>query len=80
MIAHFQVERIITALDDMGMMDNTLVVFASDNGGCPSGGGNNYPYRGYKHTLFEGGVRTPALVYSKNTSIIPEEVWPYVMR
>lgn len=61
----------------MGMMDNTLVVFASDNGGCPSGGGNNYPFRGYKHTLFEGGVRTPALVYSKNTSIIPEEVLSY---
>ncbi|CAN0500324.1 unnamed protein product, partial [Laminaria digitata] len=48
----------------MGMLDNTLVVLASDNGGCPSGGGSNYPYRGFKHTMFEGGVRTPALVYS----------------
>ena len=58
----------------MGMMDNTLVVLASDNGGCPSAGGSNFPYRGFKHTLFEGGVRTPALVYSKSDSIIPEEV------
>ena len=58
----------------MGMMDNTLVVLASDNGGCPAYGGSNFPYRGYKHTLFEGGVRTPALVYSKSESIIPEEV------
>ena len=62
------------ALDDMGMMDNTLVVIASDNGGCPSGGGSNFPFRGFKHTLFEGGVRTPALVYSKDSSIIPAEV------
>ena len=58
----------------MGMMDNTLVVLASDNGGCPSSGGSNFPYRGFKHTLFEGGVRTPAFVYSKSKSIIPEEV------
>ena len=58
----------------MGMMDNTLVVVTSDNGGCPSGGGSNYPFRGFKHTMFEGGVRTPALVYSPSDAIIPEEV------
>ena len=58
----------------MGMMDNTLVVLASDKGGCPAYGGSNFPYRGFKHTLFEGGVRTPALVYSKSESIIPEKV------
>lgn len=58
----------------MGMMDNTLLVVASDNGGCPAAGGSNYPLRGFKHTLFEGGVRTPALVYSSSDSIIPAEV------
>lgn len=61
-------------LDAIGMMDNTLLVVASDNGGCPAYGGSNFPYRGFKHTLFEGGVRTPALVYSKSESIIPKEV------
>ena len=58
----------------MGMLDNTLVVFASDNGACPTSGGNNYPFRGVKHTQFEGGVRTPAFVHSKSTSIIPTKV------
>ena len=56
------------------MMDNTLVVFTSDNGACPTNGGNNYPFRGVKHTQFEGGVRTPAFVYSRSKSIIPDEV------
>ena len=73
-LTRFQVRRIFDELGGMGMMDNTLVVLASDNGGCPSVGGSNYPYRGFKHTMFEGGVRTPALVYSKSDSIIPEEV------
>lgn len=61
-------------LDDMAMLDNTLVVLASDNGGCPAQGGSNYPFRGFKHTMFEGGVRTPAFVYSKSEAIIPAEV------
>ena len=74
-LACFQIESIFEQLDEMGLMNNTLVVIASDNGGCPAAGGSNYPYRGFKHTLFEGGVRTPALVYSKNTSIIPSEVY-----
>ena len=69
-----QIQRVFEELDAMGMLDNTLVVLASDNGGCPSAGGSNYPYRGFKHTMFEGGVRTPAFVYSKSDSIIPEEV------
>ena len=73
-VARFQVKRIFDNLDGMGMLQNTLVVLASDNGGCPSVGGSNYPYRGFKHTLFEGGVRTPAFVYSKSDSIIPLEV------
>ncbi|CAM9346631.1 unnamed protein product, partial [Laminaria digitata] len=67
------IRRIFDELDAMGMLDNTLVVLASDNGGCPSSGGSNYPYRGFKHTMFEGGVRAPALVYSKSGSIIPPE-------
>lgn len=69
-----QLQKMVRKLDAMGMMDNTLLVLASDNGGCPSAGGSNYPYRGFKHTNFEGGVRTPALVYSKSESIIPLKV------
>jgi arylsulfatase A-like enzyme len=42
-----------------GLEDNTLVIFASDNGG--SGPGNNGPLRGAKAQMFEGGIRVPMI-------------------
>lgn len=68
--------RIVAALERTGRRDNTLVVFASDNGSFPSWKpkgqypgthqacpvlGSNLPYRGRKATLYEGGIRVPAL-------------------
>ena len=49
---------IIAALEETGRRPNTLIVFASDNGGIPPG--KNLPYRGFKSSLYEGGVRSPA--------------------
>lgn len=54
------VGRILAALDEKGIADNTIVLFISDNGGIPSG--SNLPFRGGKHTLYDGGVRTPAAI------------------
>lgn len=48
------------ALKSKGMWENTLVLFASDNGGPIYAGGNNYPLRGGKYSEFEGGVRVVA--------------------
>ncbi|MDP3070549.1 MAG: sulfatase-like hydrolase/transferase [Opitutaceae bacterium] len=50
-------------LRDLGLADNTLLWFCSDNGGLPevtpsSVGG----LRGFKNTLYEGGLRVPAIV------------------
>merc|ERR1719247_3606878 len=45
------------------MMENVVVGFSSDNGG-PLDHANNAPFRGGKHTLWEGGVRTEAFLWS----------------
>ena len=61
---------IFTTLESTDMMDNTYVIFASDNGGCYLSGGKNGPLRGTKGSLFEGGVRVDAFIYSP--VLIPE--------
>jgi uncharacterized sulfatase len=55
------VGRIVEALEAAGIAENTLVVFTSDNGGAGYIGirGLNAPYRGWKATFFEGGIRVP---------------------
>ena len=52
---------ILAALDEQGLRDNTLVIFLSDNG-APRIVGSNAPLRGYKASVNEGGIRTPAIV------------------
>lgn len=52
--------KIIGAVDKAGIKDNTLFVFANDNG--PVLEEMSKPWRGTKNTTFEGGVRTPCLV------------------
>ena len=58
----WSVERIVRALREKDMWKRTVLVVASDNGGCWAQGGSNMPLRGGKHFLFEGGVRVPAFV------------------
>jgi N-acetylgalactosamine-6-sulfatase len=51
--------KILKALDDQKLMDNTLVIFMSDNGANKMG--RNLPFSGYKGNLFEGGIRVPCI-------------------
>ena len=52
------VGRILQAVDEQGIADNTLVWFFSDNGGV--GAGDNRPLRAGKATVFEGGIHVAA--------------------
>lgn len=58
------VGRVLQALKDRGLDDNTLVIFTSDNGGANYIGlpDINRPYRGWKATFFEGGIKVPFLL------------------
>ncbi len=52
---------VMAKLKETGIDDNTLVIFTSDNGGAWYNGmpDLNAPFRGWKATFFEGGIRTP---------------------
>ena len=65
------VGRIMEYLDKSGLMDNTLVVFTSDNGGALSYEQSNGPLRGGKQDMYEGGIRVPAFVVWKG-KVAPE--------
>ncbi|MDR1957690.1 MAG: arylsulfatase [Planctomycetaceae bacterium] len=57
------VGRIVKALEEKGILDNTVIFFSSDNGGpSPRTVTDNGPLRGSKATAYEGGVRVPAFV------------------
>ncbi|KAL5008889.1 hypothetical protein ScPMuIL_014470 [Solemya velum] len=57
--------NITAALNKHGYMDNLLIVFTTDNGGPVNHGSNNLPLRGAKTTLWEGGTKGVAFMYSK---------------
>ena len=59
------VGKVLAALDEHGVAENTLVIFTSDNGGLSTSEGSpttNRPYRAGKGWLYEGGIREPVIV------------------
>eukprot|EP01035_Chromulina_nebulosa_P019029 gene19029-24849_t len=56
--------EIYNKLVTTGLIDNTYLIFASDNGGCGPSGAFSGPLRGTKGTLFEGGIKVDSFIYS----------------
>jgi len=59
--------QLLKKVDDAGLTENTIIVFQSDHGASQevrahSGGGNAGPHRGAKFSLYEGGIRVPAMI------------------
>jgi len=59
------VGRILDTLETLGLMNNTIILFASDNGGLPEG--SSLPFQGGKHSIWEGGVHVPAAIWWPGT-------------
>lgn len=53
--------RIQKILRDLGLDDNTIIIFTSDNGGYWKST-SNYPWRGNKGNFYEGGIRVPLII------------------
>jgi arylsulfatase A-like enzyme len=62
-----RVQQLMQYLQDSGLRERTIIVYQSDNGHSVEerahyGGGSSGPYRGAKFSVFEGGIRLPAII------------------
>jgi arylsulfatase A-like enzyme len=65
-----EVGRILDKLNELGLDENTLVIFTCDNGGDSPDSfrtESNFPFRGIKRDLYEGGIRIPFIARWKGT-------------
>ncbi len=56
--------EMIAKLKEVGMYENTVIVFSGDNGAPAVMRNSNLPLAGFKGTLYEGGTRSAAFIHS----------------
>jgi len=62
------VATILAELDKLGLRENTIVVFTSDNGATKDG--SNLPFKGGKHSVYEGGTHLPTVIHWPNGKVV----------
>ena len=67
------VAAILKELDELGLKDNTIVIYTSDNGATVDG--SNLPLRGGKHSIFEGGTHLFATVRWPRGGLVGGKKW-----
>ena len=67
------IAAITSELDKLGLSENTILVFTSDNGAMEAG--SSLPLRGHKHTIYDGGVRLPTAIYWPKGGLIGGKKW-----
>lgn len=81
------VGRILNKLHDLGISENTIVIFASDHGGHGRIT-SNWPYRGNKGNFYEGGIRVPLIIkwpdhiksgVADDTPVISTDYYPTIL-
>lgn len=68
---------IVKELEKLNLIDNTIIIFTSDNGSKNANGASNGKLRGSKGSTWEGGQRVPCIIYWKN-KIKPGSVCSHV--
>jgi arylsulfatase A-like enzyme len=80
------VGRLLDKLEELGIADNTLVIFTSDNGPHQEGGADpeffdsNGVMRGIKRDLYEGGIRVPGIAWwpgEIEAGSVSREIWAF---
>ena len=61
----YNIGLVYKALQETEQLDNTLIIFCSDNGGDFGAEANNGPVRGFKGDMYEGGIKVPCTIYWK---------------